>query len=73
MSQVEACIKGIKTWMANDMLKLNEDKTELIITNTSETNSRQEDVVINIDDSPTAPSMEPPRNPAVLFWFNLLP
>ena len=67
--QVEACIKDIKTWMTNNLLKLNDDKTELIIVTTSETTSRQEDIVINIGDSPIAPSMEPPRN---LVWFNLL-
>ena len=31
ISQVEACIKDIKTWMTNNLLKLNDDKTELII------------------------------------------
>ena len=56
-----------KTWMTNNLLKLNDDKTELIIVTTSETTSRQEDIVINIGDLPIAPSMEPPRNLGVLF------
>ena len=60
ISQVEACTKDIKTWMTNNLLKLNDDKTELIIVTTIETTSRQEDIVINIGDSPIAPSMEPP-------------
>ena len=59
ISQVEACIKDIKTWMTNNLSKLNDDKTELIIVTTMETTSRQEDIVINIGDSPIAPSMEP--------------
>ena len=67
ISQFEACISDIKTWMTNNLLKLNDDKTELIIVTTSETTSRQEDIVINIGDSPIAPSMEPPRNLGVLF------
>ena len=67
ISQVEACIKDIKIWMTNNLLELNDDKTELIIITTSETTSRQEDIVINIGDSPIAPSMEPPRNLGVLF------
>ena len=67
ISQVEVCIKDIKTWMTNNLLKLNDDKTELVIIATSETTSRQEDIVINIGDSPIAPSMEPPRNLGVLF------
>ena len=70
ISQVEACIKDIKTWMTNNLLKLNYDNTELIIVTTSETTSRQEDIVINIGDSPNAPSMEPPRNLGVLFDSN---
>ena len=45
---------------------LNDDKTELIIVTTSETTSRQEDIVINIGDSHIAPSMVPPRNLGVL-------
>ena len=67
ISQVEACIKDIKTWMTNNLLKLNDDKTELIIITSSETTRYQEDIVINIGDSPIAPSMEPPRNLGVLF------
>ena len=67
ISQVEACIKDIKTWMTNNLSKLNDDKTDLIIVTTSETTSHQEDIVINIGDSPIAPSMEPPRNLGVLF------
>ena len=67
ISQVETCIKDIKTWMTNNLLKLNDDQTELIIITTSETTSRQEDIVINIGDSPIAPSVEPPMNLGVLF------
>ena len=65
ISQSGACIKDVKLWTTNNLLKLNDDKTELIIT-TSETTSRQEDIVFNIGDSPIAPSMEPPRNLGVL-------
>ena len=52
--------------MTNNLLKLNDDKTEFGIT-TSETTSRQQEIVINIGDSPIAPSMGPPRNLGVLF------
>ena len=57
-SQVEACTGDFKTWMAN---KINDAKTELIIITSSETTSCHEDIFVNIGDSPTAPSMEPPR------------
>ena len=53
--------------MTNNLLKLNDDKTELIIITTSETTSHLQDIVLNIGDSPIASSMEPPRNPGVLF------
>ena len=36
----------------DQQLKLNNDKTELITMTTSETTSRQENIVINIGDSP---------------------
>ena len=39
MSQDKACVKDIKTWMTNNLLKLNDDDTELIIITTSETTS----------------------------------
>ena len=58
ISQVEACIKDIITWMTNNLSKLNYDKTELIIITTNETTSHQENIVINIGDSPIAPSVD---------------
>ena len=53
--------------MTNNLLKLNDGNTELIYNTTGETTSHQEDIVINICDSPIAPSMEPPRILDVLF------
>ena len=53
--------------MTSNLLKLNDDKTELIIVTTSGTTNRQEDIVINIGDSTIAPIMEPPRNLGILF------
>ena len=49
------------------LVKLNDDKTELIIITTSETTNRQEDIVINTGDWHIAPSMDQPRNLGVLF------
>ena len=60
ISQVEACIGDFKTWMANKLLKLN-DKAEVIIITTSETISRQEDIVINIGDSPIESTLTNPQ------------
>ena len=53
--------------MTNNLLKLKNDKTELLITTTSETTSHQEGILINIGDPPIAPIMGPPRNLDVLF------
>ena len=53
--------------MTNKLLKLNDDKTELIVITTTETSSCQEDIVVNIGDSPISPSMGPPRILGVLF------
>ena len=53
--------------MTNNYLRLNDDKTELISIITQKTSSHQEDIYINIGDSPIAPSMEPPKNLGVLF------
>ena len=36
MARVERCIEGIRDWMLNDKLKLNDDKTEFIIIGTSQ-------------------------------------
>ena len=38
--------------MTNDLLKLNDDKTDIIINTTSEITRRQENIVTNIGDSP---------------------
>ena len=53
--------------MNNNLLKSNDDKTELIVVTTSVTTSRQEGIVINIGDSQISPSMGPPGNFGVLF------
>ena len=53
--------------MTNNLLKLNDDKTELIVITTSENTSRQENITINIGDSNITPSVGLPRNLGVLF------
>ena len=69
ISYLEACIKDIKIWMTNNnnLLKLNDDKTELIVITTHSNTSQNQHIGINIGDSLIAPSSEPPRNLGVLF------
>ena len=67
ISCLEACIKDIKIWMTNNLLKLNDDKTELIVITTHSNSSQNQHIGINIGDSLITPSSEPPRNLGVLF------
>ena len=62
ISCLEACIKDIKIWMTNNLLKLNDDKTELIVITTHSNTSQNQHIGINIGDSLITPSSEPPRN-----------
>ena len=64
---LESCIKDIKIWTTNNLLKLNDDKTELIVITTSSNTSQYQHIGINIGDSLITPSSEPPRNLGVLF------
>ena len=59
--------KDIKIWMTNNLLKLNDDKTELIVITTHSNTSQNQHVGINIGDSLIAPSREPSRNLQVLY------
>ena len=67
ISCLEACIKDIKIWMTNNLLKLNDDKTELIVITTHSNTSQNQHIGINIGDSLITPSSEPPRNLGILF------
>ena len=67
ISCLEACIEDIKIWMTNNHLKLNDDKTELIVITTHSNTSQNQHIGINIGDSLITPSSEPPRNLGVLF------
>ena len=63
ISCLEACIKDIKmTWMTNNLLKLNDDRTELIVITTHSNISQNQHIGINIGDSLITPSSDPPRN-----------
>ena len=45
LARVEKCIEGIRNWMLNDKLKLNDDKTEFMIIGTSQQRAK---VSINV-------------------------
>ena len=51
LSCLEACIKDIKIWMTTNLLKLNDDKTELIVITTHSNTNQNQHIGINIGDS----------------------
>ena len=55
-----------KARMSSNLLKLNDDKTELIIINTHNNTSQNQYIAINVGDTLITPSGEPPRNLGVL-------
>ena len=63
----QTCIKDIKIWRANKLLKLNDDKTALIVITTHSNTSRNQHIVIHIGHPLITPSSESPRNLGVLF------
>ena len=56
-NKIEACIKDITTWMTVNMLKLNEDKTEVVVIGTSHTLSRCCELTLHIGDADITPSL----------------
>ena len=67
ISCLEACIKHIRIWMTNNLLKLNDDKTELLVITTHSNTRQNQHISINIGDSLITPNSEPSRNLGVLF------
>ena len=51
ISCLEACVEDIKIWITNNLLKLNDDKTELIVITTHSNTSQNQHIGINIGDS----------------------
>jgi len=60
IAKMEACASDIKLWMTNNFLKLNEDKTELIIITSKQ--MVYDAFNINIGNNVIAPPSPPPRN-----------
>ena len=67
ISRIESCVEDIKIWMRNNFLKLNEDKTELIVITSRETISDKLNIGLNIGGCNITPNKCAPRNLGVLF------
>ena len=57
----------IRMWMNHNLLKLNDDKTEILIITTSEELSKISDISIKVGDLTISPSDNPPRHVGVIF------
>ena len=67
ISRLEACIKDINIWMPNNLLKFNDDKTDLFVITTHNNTSQNQHIAINTGDSLNEPSGESPMIPGLLF------
>ena len=67
VSCFKACVSDIRIWMKNNLLKLNDDKTELLIITSREDISKKLNISICIGDHSVTPSDDPPRNLGVIF------
>ena len=67
ISRIEACVADIRIRMNDNFLKLNDDKTELLIITTREELSKISDISIRVGDQSISPSDDPPRNLGVIF------
>ena len=63
--QVESCADDIRAWMANNFLKLNEDKTELLILTSKRAVTPEISITIGTDV--VGVSQDPPKNLGVYF------
>ena len=58
IQQLEGCISDIRSWMANNMLKLNDEKTEFIIFGTCQQLANISDINITIGSTKIHPVEE---------------
>ena len=67
INKIEACVADIKAWMKLNLLKLNDDKTELLVITTSDELSKKLNISVKVGDHFINPNRGNPRNLGVLF------
>ena len=67
IQRIENCVRDIKSWMTNNFLKLNEDKTELVVVTSHDDISRSQQITMNIGGHDIGPSEHFPKNLGVVF------
>ena len=66
-SHLEKCVDDIRAWMKLNLLKLNDDKMELLIITSRPSTSQSLHISIKFGDQFINPSEEPPKNLGVIF------
>ena len=64
IKKLEGCIEDIRKWMTDNLLKLNDDKTELLVITSRDLSC---DISLNVGGCDIFPGKEPPRNLGVIF------
>ena len=67
ISPLEKCVDDIWAWMKLNLLKLNDDKTEVLVITSRPSMSQSLHISIKVGDQYISPSEEPPKNLGVIF------
>ena len=67
ISCLEKCVDDIRAWMKLNLLKLNDDKTELLVITSRPSTSQSLHISIKVGDQDISPNEEPPKNLGVIF------
>ena len=68
ISRLEKCVDDIRSWMKLNLLKLNDDKTELLVITSRPSTSQSLHISIKVGDQDISPSEAPPKNLGVIFY-----
>ncbi|XP_074476551.1 uncharacterized protein LOC141758790 [Sebastes fasciatus] len=66
LSHINSCLSAIKAWMQQNFLKLNSDKTQLLLIGSKSTLTKTNNLTLNIDGTSVSPSPQA-RNLGVIF------
>ncbi|KAK5878239.1 hypothetical protein CesoFtcFv8_023666 [Champsocephalus esox] len=72
ITHIESCLTDLKSWMQKNFLKLNSNKTELLLIGSKSTLSKTPNLTLTIDGTPVSPSTQA-RNLGVILDPTLSP
>ena len=67
ISRLEKCVDDIRPWMKLNLLKVNDDRTEILVITSRPSTSQSLHISIKVGDQDISPSEEPPKNLGVIF------